>query len=549
MTLTEIIRTEAQGSELRKLVILAAMAAAMNTFVLVTIVRSVRDSSGTGIVELLLVIAALGAYRYAEGHVTRRSLALLEAGLHRIRVRVGAALVRAELETLEQVEVGEICNRVTDTLRLISDHSSKIPAAVQSAVLLGFLAIYILWQSSVALTLMILLVVISLGLFVSLRREYVTAIRRSQALRMDFLSRIFDAFDGFKQLQFSARARRDLHAEFGAVAGDLHQSDVRSSRVLAETRLISGGLIHALLAAVAFVVNYYATLDTNELATLIVTALYLRKPVSTLSLGLLPLSWTNSQLAEISALEAKLEQRTRDSALTHADVDEPEDPWPQHPAQIRLEELSYTYHHHRAAGFGLGPLSLELERGRVVFVVGGNGSGKSTLFKVLAALYQPDAGGIVVDGVPVQPNNVLAYRERISAVFGDFHLFERLYGMPEVDQAELRRLLESMGIAEVVDFVDGAFTQLELSTGQRKRLALIVALLEDRPVLLLDEWAAEQDPAARRRFYKELLPKLREAGKIVIAISHDDAYFDAADYVVTMDEGRIRTIREQGART
>ncbi|MCG8463435.1 MAG: ATP-binding cassette domain-containing protein, partial [Xanthomonadales bacterium] len=83
------------------------------------------------------------------------------------------------------------------------------------------------------------------------------------------------------------------------------------------------------------------------------------------------------------------------------------------------------------------------------------------------------------------------------------------------------------------------------SQGQRKRLALIAALAEDRDLLLLDEWAAEQDPMFRRYFYETLIPQWRASGKTVIAVTHDDQYFHCADRVLTLnDEGLTELSRQ-----
>jgi putative ATP-binding cassette transporter len=189
--------------------------------------------------------------------------------------------------------------------------------------------------------------------------------------------------------------------------------------------------------------------------------------------------------------------------------------------------------------FTVGPCDLTLRAGETIFVVGGNGSGKSTLLRVLTWLYAPKAGVILWDGQPVDRSNVADYRNLFGAVFADFHLFDRLYGSPHVDPLEARALLETMGIAGKTAFRDGGFTNRDLSTGQRKRLAFVAALLEDRPVYVLDELGADQDSDFRRRFYEELLPWLKQRGKTLVVVSHDERYFHVADRVLTMEDGRF----------
>jgi putative ATP-binding cassette transporter len=161
---------------------------------------------------------------------------------------------------------------------------------------------------------------------------------------------------------------------------------------------------------------------------------------------------------------------------------------------------------------------------------------------VLTGLYQPTAGSLRVDGILVQPDNAAALREMISTIYSDFHLFSKLYGLLDVDEAAVHQLLAQMHLTGKTSFSDQQFTRRNLSTGQRKRLAMIVVLLEDRPIYVFDEWAADQDPEFRKYFYEELLPSLKQRGKAVIAVSHDDRYFRCADRVVTMEYGKIRSI-------
>ena len=192
-----------------------------------------------------------------------------------------------------------------------------------------------------------------------------------------------------------------------------------------------------------------------------------------------------------------------------------------------------------AAPFALGPIDLRIAKGETVFIVGENGCGKTTLVKLLLGLYPPHSGELLLDGEPVTPACLDDYRQLFSAVFSDYFLFEDL---PRAEGATLelaRDYLERFEIAHKVRVEGGAFTSLDLSTGQRKRLALIQAWLQQRPIMMFDEWAADQDPTFRRVFYATLLPELKRLGKTLIVISHDDRYFDAADRVIRLQAGRI----------
>jgi ABC-type siderophore export system fused ATPase/permease subunit len=210
------------------------------------------------------------------------------------------------------------------------------------------------------------------------------------------------------------------------------------------------------------------------------------------------------------------------------------------PTSFKSIELDGIVYAHRGqdgtASFTLGPCDLAIKPGETIFVVGGNGSGKSTLTRVLTQLYRAEAGAILWDGVLVDANNAPRYRNLFSAVYAAFHLFDRLYG---IDPQHVRRLLADVGLADKTEYVDGRFTNVELSTGQRKRLALVVALIEDRPIYVLDELSADQDPVFRQRYYKEFLPALKARGKTLIVVSHDERYFDGGDRVIVMQDGRF----------
>lgn len=207
--------------------------------------------------------------------------------------------------------------------------------------------------------------------------------------------------------------------------------------------------------------------------------------------------------------------------------------------RIELRGVAFTYVEHAQLAFTVGPLDLSIERGEVVFITGSNGSGKTTLMKLLTGLYAPSRGQLLLDGTPLAERDIDRYRTLFSAVFMDHHLFGPAYGLDVSSPQRIQDLLRQFNLQGVVRFEDGRFTPLELSTGQRQRLAMVVALLEDRPIYVLDEWAAHQDPELRRYFYETLLPEMRTAGKTVVAISHDARFFHLADRRLHLVDGKL----------
>jgi putative ATP-binding cassette transporter len=189
--------------------------------------------------------------------------------------------------------------------------------------------------------------------------------------------------------------------------------------------------------------------------------------------------------------------------------------------------------------FSVGPINETVYQGELLFVTGGNGSGKSTFLKLLTGLYTPRSGIVEIDEIILDRDSIAAYREHFSIVFTDFHLFERLYGLEGIDTVKVNRLIREMELDKKTSFLNGSFTNVMLSTGQRKRLALIAALMDDKPICVFDEVAADQDPTFRKYFYEIFLEQLKKQGKTIVVVSHDDSYFHVADRIIKMDYGKV----------
>ena len=205
---------------------------------------------------------------------------------------------------------------------------------------------------------------------------------------------------------------------------------------------------------------------------------------------------------------------------------------------LELKNIQFTYHQ-KDHPFHMGPINLSFKPGEIIFLQGGNGSGKTTLAKLFLGLYIPDEGELILDGTPITDENRAWFRQHFSAIFLDFTLFEELLGLegPKIDETATR-YLKSLRIDHKVKVKDGKLSTIDLSQGQRKRLALLIAFLEDRPIYVFDEWASDQDPVFREIFYNEILPDLKKRGKTVLAITHDIRYAHIADRIIKLDLGR-----------
>jgi len=248
-----------------------------------------------------------------------------------------------------------------------------------------------------------------------------------------------------------------------------------------------------------------------------------------------------ANLAKVAG--ARIDEITQQ--LEHSESDAASAPVQQLESVV-LEGVCHRYYHEGADDlFTLGPVDLAFIPGQITYLIGGNGSGKTSLAKLLVGLYRPEEGCLLLNGDAVDDTNRDRYRQNFSAIFSDFHLFGQ---MLEAASAELdakgNELLKKLHLQHKVQVRDGAFTTRDLSQGQRKRLALAVTYLEDRPFVVFDEWAADQDPIFKEFFYRELLPELRALGKTVLVISHDDRYFHLADRLVRMENGQVISVED-----
>jgi ABC-type siderophore export system fused ATPase/permease subunit len=207
---------------------------------------------------------------------------------------------------------------------------------------------------------------------------------------------------------------------------------------------------------------------------------------------------------------------------------------------LKVQGLMFAYEpedEEHEKGFAVGPIDFEVKKGEALFIIGGNGSGKTTIAKLITGLYTGDKGSIKINNVEIDNTRIGEY---FSTIYSNYHLFKKIYGV-DIDgkEPEIQKYLKILNLEEKVQLNNGSFSTLDLSGGQRKRLALMQCCLEDRPIYLFDEVAADQDPEFRRFFYREMLTKMKQKGKIVIAITHDDHYFDVADKIIKMDMGKI----------
>ena len=355
-------------------------------------------------------------------------------------------------------------------------------------------------------------------------------------LASEMQDRLFGYFRSLTEGAKELRQNRRKRERFGAdVLGRAIEQVSRQRTIGMSIFEVAVGwgnfLIYAFIGLVLFVLAADVPNQTRVITGFALIFVYMVSPLQAL-LNSLP----EANIARVASqrIDELTDGMARSESLADTEA-------PRAFTHIALRGLKHRYFHEQSDGFfELGPVDLNFLPGEIVFLVGGNGSGKTTLAKLLVGLYPQDAGEVLLDGEPVTDANRDTYRQLFSTIFADFHLFDQLLEGPgQANDETGNRYLEKLHLHHKVRICDGAFSTRELSQGQRKRLALVASYLEDRPFLVFDEWAADQDPVFKRFFYREVLPELRARGKTILVISHDDRYFCTGDRVVRLEDGRI----------
>ena len=520
------------GRDLNKFVFLAMIAGLANALLLALALETARNAGAFNPQLLVLFALAVLIYHSCASWTYHQGARIVESALHRLKHQLTVKIGRAELRGIERIGLSEIYDRISETSATISNLAGPVISLMMAAALVIGASLYIIWLSTFAFVALVCLIGASMVLFWQ-RYERVNKLLRDEATsRVAYFDAVSDLLYGAKEIKFNQQRGKDVIAEISARSRTLRDVAITAKTLFTQNHVFSAETLFAGLFLLTFVIPNYTDISPPVLAALATALVFVWGPISGVASGVPALLRLRVAFDLLRELELEL-----DGALDHVDDCVAIDPWSEQPARIELVGLGFEYG--GAFPFSIGPIDLDIRAGEIVFLVGGNGSGKSTLLKVMTGLYPPTAGQLLLDGICVNPSNIVAYRHRLTTIFTDFYLFPRLYGMLDTRDDAVAPLLDLMQLTRKTSFTDGRFSKLELSTGQRKRLAMVVAVLEDRPIYALDEWAADQDPDFRRFFYTQLLPALARRGKTVIAITHDERYFGYADKIITMDEGTI----------
>ncbi|MBE9561561.1 MAG: cyclic peptide export ABC transporter [Proteobacteria bacterium] len=483
----------------------------------------------------LLYITAFILYIYTQKYALSQTSIALEVAICKVRVRIVNKIRLNELLFIENIGgYSEIYSKLTQDSNMISQAVIFVVFAIQSVVVLLFSLFYIAWLSPIAFFICIIILSLTIYWKITTNKLAIRALNIANKKEMIFFNSLNHILEGFKEIKINRRKNDDVFKQAKQISTETEQFKIIANIKFIDILIAAKVAFYILLPILIFILPLYSVIPTDIIFKITTATLFIIGPINLITMTEPMLARTNVALNSLYDLEAELDDAT--NSQNDSFITTPPDKF-QH---IKFSEVSFKYFDKNGGIlFSITPTNLNIKCGELLFIVGGNGSGKSTLLKLLAGLYYPATGSVYIDDEKVDRTNYQSYRELFAIIFTDFHLFDKLYGLHDIDEKHLKKLLKSVALDRKTKYVNGKFSHLELSTGQKKRLAFVSAVLEDKQIYIFDELAADQDPYFKKYFYEKILLDLKQQGKTVIAVTHDDHYFHVADRVLKMEYGEL----------
>ena len=496
-----------------------------------------RDSDGGSFRYLILFIISLLSFIMGKRYALKHATIIIEGLIKKVRTRITNKIRQSELLFFENIEKSHIYTRINQDTNFISQSALLIINSCQSALILVFCLFYIAWLSKVAFFITVGAIIAAVIIYLMYRKEVNHLLQEITDKETELFDSLTHIVDGFKELKVNRRKSDHVFTHFKDISDSTEKIKIKTGIAFVTDFVYSQTFFYILIAILVFLLPMFIDTYSEVIIKLVMAVLFIIGPVE-MVVGVIPvLARANVAVGNLYKLEELIDKEGGIIPQTEQAPFQPIESF----REIRIDKATFNYKDKdEKVLFHLGPIDLSIKSGEVVFLVGGNGCGKSTLLKLLTGLYYPSSGVLYLDDDVLSKPIYPSYRELFSLIFADFHIFDRLYGFGEVDTKKVNDLIKLMELDKKTQYVDGKFTETNLSTGQRKRLALIAAFLEDKPIYMFDEVAADQDPEFRAYFYNELLMDLKKRGKTVIAATHDDKYFHVADRVLKMEYGKIQ---------
>jgi len=531
----EFLRVEG-AADLKHLIWLGCFVGIANTALIALINMSApKVAEGESVfLQFFLYAAVLIFFLLVTKKANQDNIRSAQFLIHKFKIRILGEYFRSDLQTIDHIGKAKIMQSLGRDTQVVSQSIPILVMMCQSAATLTCLTLYMATISWMAFCITFMAAVIIF--FVSAR--FILGVKDSVSAAWVKDGEVFELFgdflSGFKEIKMHSRRARDITADM--VEESLAASNLKAYSLVGITNFFNylQTLMFVVVGSLIFVLPMLSESFSESVITASTAGIFLVGQLSGLIQTIPTLSEANASAKSLLELQDELAKTAKQSVDNKQVLDLDQF------RSLKVHDVTYDHLKDKnSTGFSLGPISYEFKAGNLYFIKGTNGSGKTTFMRILTGLYKPSGGYISVNDIKIEQPASSSYRDLFTVVFSDFYLFTKLYGLFDVPDEEILSLQKLLEIEKKFSINDGKFSHIQLSTGQRKRIALLVAMLENRDIIVLDEWAADQDPQFRRQFYQHILPKLKAMGKTIIAITHDDYYFKTADYVLSFKGGKL----------
>ena len=473
----------------------------------------------------------LGVFWFVARRSNKKNVTHSQFLIHKFVMRTMKMVLQTNLINFEKIGATRILNSVGKDAQTLS---GTIPLLIGSVTSISIVIFLIIYTAFISITAFIILTVVTLIIFLITSKALMkshNSIMEAWKQEVGFFAIYNDFLFGFQEIKLNKDRAKSIAEDFIALSKKTAKNKADALVEITNFFSFLQTMLYILIGIMIFIVPILSTHFSKDILEIATTTLFLVGSLSATIQTIPSLSQGNVAAKQVLDIEEILKRGLNNEVKQYQ--------FDKDVKSIELRDAVFKYDNKEK--FQLGPINFKFSKGKIYFVRGSNGSGKTTLLRLLVGLYSPEKGGVYINGQLLKNNLKTSYQNLFAVVFNDSHLFSKLYGISDESLEQLSDLISMMELNHKVEVKNKIFNTLDLSTGQRKRIALMVALMEDRNFIVLDEWAADQDPVFRKKFYNKILPSLKKQGKTVIALTHDDAYYDTADEIIKLENGKMNS--------
>jgi len=466
--------------------------------------------------------------------LAKESIQATQSLIHKFKMRLMREVFSSNLGKLDEIGRANILQALGRDAQMISQSIPGMIGTCQALSALIFMSFYMATISVFACLIIALASIVILYFSSRFITKVDKALRDAWKRELQNFEIFSDFLNGFKEIKMNSLRARDISLLM--VESSRNSTQIKANALITLSHFFNylQVLLYVTVGIIIFIAPMFSTDFSSSVLPATTVTIFLVGSLSSVIVTIPMLTEANISARSLLNLEKELQdskvEDENPSSVQNFDSLK----------TLELRNISYEYASNQlASGFSVGPINYTFEAGKIYFIRGGNGSGKTTIMRILLGLITPSQGEILLNGKVVNFPAASVYRDLFSVVFSDFYLFKKTYGLNNCSIEMVEEWISLLQMEDKIKIEGENFSDINLSTGQKKRLALLVALMEERQIVVLDEWAADQDPEFRSLFYKKILPIFIQMGKTVIAITHDDAYFKTADHLITIVDGKI----------